>query len=104
MDGFLNKNDKGQGGMGIFALSSSSRRAEKQGREGGSPAAARAGGVQGRRPGARERLWSEGKKRGRREGPIPSLTLDWDAARRRGSGGVRRPAEASVAAVQEARR
>ena len=76
----------------------------EQGREGGSPAAARAGGVQGRRPGARERLWSEGKKRGRREGPIPSLTLDWDRARRWGSGGVRWPAEASVAAALEARR
>ena len=34
MEGFLNKNDKGQGGMGIFALSSSSPRAEKQGRGG----------------------------------------------------------------------
>ena len=32
MEGSLNKNDKGQGGMGIFALSSSSPRAEKQGR------------------------------------------------------------------------
>ena len=31
MEGSLNKNDKGQGGMGIFALSSSSPRAEKQG-------------------------------------------------------------------------
>ena len=61
------------------------------------------GGGQGRRPGAREQLWSEGKKRGRREGPIPSLTLDWDAAWRRGSGGVRRPAEASVAGALEAR-
>ena len=34
MEGFLNKNDKGQGGMGIFALSSSSPCTEKQGREG----------------------------------------------------------------------
>ena len=62
------------------------------------------GGGQGRRPGAREWFWSEGKKRGRREDPIPSVTLDWDAARRRGSGVVRRPAEASVAAALEARR
>jgi len=66
VEGFLNKNDKGQGGMGIFALSSSSPRAEKQGRGWHTPAAAL-----GRRPGARERLWSEGNERGRREGPIP---------------------------------
>jgi len=52
--------------MGIFALSSSSPHAEKQGSGWHTPAAAL-----GRRPGARERLWSEGKERGRREGPIP---------------------------------
>ena len=64
MEGLLNKNNKGQGGKGIFALSSSSPRAEKQGREGGSPAAARAGGS-GREggPGVREKGEGGGRAR-----------------------------------------
>ena len=56
VEGLLNKNNKGQGGKGIFALSSPSPRAEKQGRKGGSPVAARAGGS---------------GREGPREGPVP---------------------------------
>ena len=62
--------------MGIFALSSSSPHAEKQGSGWHTPAAAL-----GRRPGARERLWSEGKERGRREGPTPGRGTARDGPR-----------------------
>ena len=51
--------------MGIFALLSFLP-TEEQGREG-----RLAGGGLGWRLGARGRLWSEGKERGRREDPIP---------------------------------
>ena len=82
MEGFLNKNDKGQGGMGIFALSSSSPRAEKQGRGWHTPAAAL-----GRQPRARERLWSEGG--GRVRSPVaarPEAARDGLATTAGGSG------------------
>jgi len=68
--------------MGIFALSSSSPRAEKQGRGWHMPAAAL-----GRRPVARERLWSEGG--GRVRSPVaarPEAARDGLATTAGGSG------------------
>ena len=71
--------------MGIFALLSFLP-TEEQGREG-----RLAGGGLGRWLGARGRLWSEGKERGRREDPI--LAVAWagvvrgDLAMRVGGGG-----------------
>ena len=77
--------------MGIFALSSSSPRAEKQGK-----GAAPAGGGPGPAAWARERLWGEGKERGRREGLIPgrgsarggSRWPSHDGRRQRATGGA----------------
>ena len=88
--GFLNKKEGGQGALGIFALLSFLPTA-KQGREG-----RLAGGDPGRRLRACGRLRSEGKERGRREGPIPGRGsarggLRWpshDGRRQRAAGGA----------------
>ena len=67
--------------MGIFVLSSSFPPLRNRG------GVAHAGGGLGRRLGARGRLRSEGKERGRREDPIPGRGL--------GRGGLRRPGHES---------
>ena len=82
--------------MGIFAMSSSSPRAEKQGRGWHTPAAAL-----GRRPGARERLWSEGKERGRREGPIPGRSLARGGPRWSSHNGLRQRAAGGAGPVPQ---